>query len=131
MYRAMGLLDGVRVVRSSDPAIRETACDVSDYFVDVPHHEEIVRARMMDGALKLHEGGAAYTTLPLAGFTKTQITPTRDSRLRWMQSVIHCTHYIAGAGEQAYLNRSDAPEITFVNRDPIDHSDEAYTEVKD
>jgi hypothetical protein len=44
-----------------------------------------------------------------------------------MQSVIHCTHYIAGAGEQAYLNQADAPEITFVNRDPIDRPDEAYT----
>ena len=45
-----------------------------------------------------------------------------------MQSVIHCTHYIAGAGEQAYLNKSDAPEINFINRDPIDRSDEAYAE---
>jgi hypothetical protein len=43
-----------------------------------------------------------------------------------MQSVIHCTHYIAGAGEQAYLRKEDAPEITFVNRDTIDRSDEAY-----
>jgi hypothetical protein len=45
-----------------------------------------------------------------------------------MQSVIHCTHYIAGAGEQAYLDHPDAPEITFVTRDPIDRSDEAYAE---
>jgi hypothetical protein len=45
-----------------------------------------------------------------------------------MQSVIHCTHYIAGAGEQAYLNKPDAPEITFINRDPIDRSDEAHAE---
>jgi hypothetical protein len=43
-----------------------------------------------------------------------------------MQSVIHCTHYIAGAGEQAYLRKEDAPEINFVNRDPIERSDEAY-----
>ena len=46
-----------------------------------------------------------------------------------MQSVLHCTHYIAGAGEQAYLRREDAPEITFVNRDPIDRSDEAFTDL--
>ena len=59
-----------------------------------------------------------------------QISPTRDTRLRWMQSVLHCTHYIAGAGEQAYLRREDAPEITFIVRDTIDQSDEAYTEIQ-
>jgi len=129
MYRRMGLLDGIRVVRSSDPLVRFAACDVSDIFVDVPHEGEIVRARRIDGALKLHEGGNSYVTLPITPFTKEQVTPTRDTRLCWMQSVIHCTHYIAGAGEQAYLNKADAPEIIFVNRDPIDRSDEAYAEV--
>ena len=34
--------------------------------------------------------------------------------------------YIAGAGEQAYLRKEDAPEITFVNRDAIERPDEAY-----
>ena len=129
MYRRMDLLEGIRVVRSSDPAVRTAACDITDCFVDVPHCGEIVRARLLDGALKLHEGGDSYVTLPPAEYGKAQISPTRDSRLRWMQSVIHCTHYIAGAGEQAYLNQADAPEITFVNRDPIDRSDEAYTEL--
>jgi hypothetical protein len=62
-------------------------------------------------------------------FGKEQVSPARDSRLRWMQSVIHCTHYVAGLGEQAYLCAADAPEITFVKRDPIDRSDEAYTEI--
>ena len=33
-----------------------------------------------------------------------------------------------GAGEQAYLCKDDAPEITYVNRDTIDRSDEAYTD---
>jgi len=129
MYRRMGLLEGIRVVRSSDLAVRRTACTVPDFFVDVPFQSEIVRARMIDGALKLHEGGECYVTLPTISFTSEQITPTRDTRLRWMQSILHCTHYIAGAGEQAYLNRADAPEITFVNRDQIDRSDEAYTEI--
>ena len=64
MYRRMGLLDGVRVVRSSDPAFRRAACDVADFFVDVPYEGEIVRARLVDGALKLHEGGDAFVTLP-------------------------------------------------------------------
>lgn len=129
MYRGLGLLDGVRVVRSGDPAVRRAACDVTDCFVDVRHEGEIVRARRLpDGALCLHEGGDCYLTLPPVEFTKEQVSPSRDSRLRWMQSVLHCTHYIAGAGEQAYLNKADAPEITFINRDPIDRSDEAWTE---
>ena len=41
----MGLLEGIRVVRSSDPAVRRAACDVPEFFVDVPHEGEIVRAR--------------------------------------------------------------------------------------
>ena len=45
MYRGMGLLDGLDVVRSSDPEVRRHACDVDDFFVDVPYEGEIVRAR--------------------------------------------------------------------------------------
>ncbi len=131
MYRHMDLLEGVRVVRSSDAAVRRAACDVADFFVDVPHDGEIVRARMTGGGLRLHEGGERFIELPHADFTKEQVSPSRDSRLRWMQSVIHCTHYIAGAGEQAYLNKSDAPEITFLSRDSIDRSDEAYADFPD
>ncbi len=151
MYRGMGLLDGIRVVRSSDPAIRRTACDVAEFFVDVPFEGEIVRARFaheegradlpvgpdaqqrvptkFGGKLTLHEGGDSFVTLPATAFTKEQISPTRDSRLRWMQSVVHCTHYVAGAGEIAYLRREEAPEITFINRDAIDRHDEAFTEI--
>lgn len=129
MYRRMGLLEGIRVVRSGDPEFRRAACDVEDFFVDVMHDGELVRARWLDGALKLHKGGDQFVTLPATGFGKEQISPSRDTRLRWMQSVIRCTHYVAGAGEAAYLRREDAPEITFVNRDPIDRSDEAYTDL--
>ena len=130
MYHRMGLLEGIRIVRSGDPAVRGAACDVEDFFVDVPYQGETARARFADGALQLHEGGDSFVTLPPVPFDKSQVSPTRDSRLRWMQSVIHCTHYIAGAGEQAYLRREDAPEITFVNRDLIDRSDEAYCETQ-
>jgi len=131
MYRHMGLLAGIRVVRSSDPAVRNAACDVPEFYVDVPYEGEIVRARYSPapGILTLHEGGDSYLTLPLTAYTKQQISPTRDSRLRWMQSVVHCTHYVAGAGEKAYLHQEEAPEITFVSRDAIDRSDEAYTEI--
>jgi hypothetical protein len=73
MYRQMGLLDGIRVARSSDPAIRRAACDVSDFFVDVPHEGEVVRARWIEGELKLHEGGERYLTLPAVEFTKEQL----------------------------------------------------------
>ena len=129
MYRRLGLLDGIRVMRSSDPAFREAACEVPEFFVDTPYENEIVRARHTNGILQLHEGGNSFVTLPLTSFTKTQLSPTRDTRLRWMQSVVHCTHYVAGAGEQAYLRRADAPEIIYVKRDTIDRSDEAYTDL--
>jgi hypothetical protein len=129
MYRHMGLLEGIRVARSSDAALRRAACDVLEFFVDAPYEGEIVRARFLNGELKLHKGGDSYETLPPMNFTKEHISPTRDARLRWMQSVLRCTHYITGAGEQAYLRAEDAPEITYVNRNPIDRSDEAYTDL--
>lgn len=128
MYRRMGLLEGVEVVRSSDPGFRRAACEVDDFYVDVPHEGEVVRARRVNGALQLHAGGDSVVTLPPATYDRGQVSPCRDTRLRWMQSVIHCTHYIAGAGEQAYLRKEDAPEIAFVNRDPIERSNEAFTD---
>jgi hypothetical protein len=154
MYRGLGLLEGIRVARSSDPAFRREACDVAEFFLDVSYEGEIVRARFNAGApvsdparigsttqkhagteagapmLTLHEGGDSFITLPATPtFTKEQISPTRDTRLRWMQSVLRCTHYIAGAGEKAYLRPEETPEVTFIKRDAIDHSDEAWTEV--
>jgi hypothetical protein len=128
MYRRLGWLEAIHVARSSDPALRRRACEVSDFFVDVPYQGEIVRARVRDGELRLHAGGDAIVTLPATVFAKEQISPARDTRLRWMQSVLRCTHYVAGASEQAYLRQTEVPEITFVPRDPIERSDEAYTE---
>ena len=129
MYRRLNLLDGLRVVRSSDPTFRRTACDVREFFVDIPHEGEIVRARCCDGAFELHEGGDHFVKLPRTTFTKEQVSPSRDTRLRWMQSVVHCTHYVSGASEQDYLRTEETPEITFVKRDIIDRSDEACTEI--
>jgi hypothetical protein len=130
MYRGMDLLDGVDVVRSSDPEVRGRACDVDDFFVDVPYEGEIVRARARDGGLYLHGGGDSFVSLPGAasGFEKEKISPARDARLRWMQSVIHCTHYVTGAGEQAYLRLQDAPDVEYVRREDIERSGEAFTE---
>ncbi len=129
MYRAMGWLEGIRIARSSDPEFRRAACEVDDFYVEAPYEGEVVRARFSGGELKLHEGGDAFITLPPTTFTREQTSPTRDTRLRWMQSVLHCTHYVAGAGERAYLKQEEAPEITFVDRETIDRSDEAYTEI--
>jgi hypothetical protein len=128
MYQKMGLLDGMRVVRSSSREFRRAACDVSDFYVDVELEGEIVRARHVEGELKLHEGGDSYRTLPKTAFTKSQVSPARDTRLKWMQSVIGCTHYVSGASEQNYLRKQDAPEIIYVERETIDRSDEAYTD---
>ena len=111
------------------PTFRRAACDIEEFFVDVPHEGEIVRARCCDGAFKLHEGGDRFVNLPTTTFTKEQVSPSRDTRLRWMQSVVHCTHYVSGASEQDYLHSEETPEITFVKRDIIDRSDEAYTEI--
>jgi hypothetical protein len=78
--------------------------------------------------LLLHKGADRFIELPSQDFDPTQISPARDTRLRWMQSVIQCTHYVAGAGEREYLNEADAPGITFVPRMDISESDKAYTE---
>jgi len=126
MYQQMNLLDGVRVERSSNPAFRKQAVTIDDYFVDVKWEGEIVRARCRDGKLLLHQGGDKFIELPWVEFEAAQISPTRDTRLRWMQSVIGCTHYIAGAGEREYLNESDAEGVTFVPRTEISESDNAY-----
>ena len=127
MYARMGLLEGIRLERSSDPEFRNRAVAVDDYFVDVTWEMEIVRARHRDGKLLLHKGGDCFIELPPQPHEASQISPTRDTRLRWMQSVIGCTHYVAGAGERQYLNEADAPGVTFVPRDEISESDFAYT----
>ncbi len=127
MYARMGLLDGIRLERSSDPEFRKRAIVIDDYFVDVPWEGETVRARWRGGKLLLHRGGDSYIELPSQTFDAQQISPTRDTRLRWMQSVIQCTHYVAGAGERAYLNEADAPSAMFVAREEISDSNHAYT----
>jgi hypothetical protein len=126
MYARMGLLEGIRVERSSDPEFRKRAASIDDYFVDVTWEGELVRARHREGKLLLHKGGDCYVEIPPEPFDATKISPTRDTRLRWMQSVIRCTHYVAGAGEREYLDEADAPGVTFVPRDEITDADFAY-----
>lgn len=126
MYRRLGLLDGMRIARSGDPEFRRRAVAVDDYFVDVEYEGELVRARFTPEALLLHKGGKSYITLPPQEHEATQISPTRDTRLRWMQSVVGCTHYVAGASEIKYLNTEEAPGVQFIARDEISESDRAY-----
>ena len=129
MYARMGLLEGVRVERSSAPKFRARAVAVSDYFVDQRYEGEIVRTRYRDGKFLLHKGGDRFLEIPGGEFGPEQISPTRDTRFRWMQSVIRCTHYIAGASEQDYINKADAPEVKFIKRDNISDSGKAYIEL--
>jgi len=129
MYNRMGLLDGVKVERSSAPEFRARAEAVSDYFVDQQYEGEIVRARYRNGKFLLHKGGHRFLEIPRAKFGAEQISPTRDTRFRWMQSVIRCTHYVAGASEQHYINKADAPDVKFMERDEISDFDRAYTEL--
>lgn len=130
MYHKMGLLEGMKVVRSSDPYFRMQACNIDDYFVDTMWEGELVRARLHQDQLTLHKGGVVYVPLPKTQYGKENISPSRDSRLRWMQSVIGCTHYVSGASEQNYMRTEETPEIEFVKRLTIDRADEAYTELE-
>jgi hypothetical protein len=129
MYTRMGLLEGVRVERSSASEFRARAVAVSDYFVDQRYEGEIVRARYRDGKFLLHKGGDRFLEIPGGEFGPKQISPTRDTRFHWMQSVIRCTHYIAGASEQDYINKAGAPQVKFIKRDEISDFDRAYTKV--
>jgi hypothetical protein len=127
MYASMRLLEGINLARSSDPGFRRRAARLDDFFVDVQWEGETVRARCRDRKLLLHKGADCYIELPPQEYDAAQISPARDTRLLWMQSVIHCTHYVCGAGERRYLNAADAPEITFVPRDDISDPGRAYT----
>jgi hypothetical protein len=129
MYSRMGLLEGIRVERSSAREVRARAVAVPEYFVDQRYEGEIVRARYRGGKLLLHKGGDRFLEILGQDFGPEQISPTRDTRFRWMQSVIQCTHYVAGASEQHYINKADAPQVKFIKRDEISDSGKAYTEL--
>lgn len=127
LYQKIGLLDGIEVVRSGDPAFRREADDLKQYFADIPYQGETVRAELHDGAFRLHEGGGKYFDIPApADIPKEAKNPGRDERFRWMQSVVHATHYVYGAGEGEYLKMADFPEVTFVEREKIDRPEHAW-----
>jgi hypothetical protein len=126
IYEAMGLIKGINVARSSERSFRSAACPIEDYFVDLPYEGEIVRARARDGKFWLHKGGDKFIEVPAQNFGPEQVSPTRDTRFRWMQSVIRCTHYVCGASEQDYIDKAEGPGVTFVERESIDNSADAY-----
>ena len=126
-YAALGLLDGIRPVRTSDPAVRRRAIPVDDVFVDVLHHGVVVRARRLGSDLRLHAGGDAWIDLPRQRWSPEQVSPARDTRFAWQQSVVPCTHYIAGASEIVYLRPADFPAVTFVPRDIVEDPHAAWT----
>lgn len=152
MYRKLGLLDGIEVVRSSDSNFRNQACDINDGFADVEYKSEIVRAKVnhqrtqahslpspiservasgpgevMNIIGALHEGGGKYTNITISdNLLKAQISPGANERFKWMQSVINCTHYIYGESEKKYLKFNDFPEVKFIPREKIDKPDLAY-----
>lgn len=128
MYKKLGLLDGIEIVRSGDKDVRKQASDLTEeFYADVPYEGETVRAEMHEGTLRLHEGGGKYITVPLPEhIEKWQKNPGRDQRFAWMQSVIHATHYITGRSEAAYLEKSHFPDVIFVDRDDIEDSAYAY-----
>src|SRR5581483_3061159 len=57
IYRKMGILDGIEVVRSSDKNLRQQAADIKDGFADIEYQDEIVRAKIESQKLSIHEGG--------------------------------------------------------------------------
>lgn len=127
LYQAMGLLNDIEIVRSGDKNFRNSASDLSgDYFVDVEYENEIVRARWRSGKIVLHRGGDQYLELPPQVITKEQINADREQRFGWMNSVIHCTHYITGKGEGTYLDTQNFAAVKFINRDDIADSDFAW-----
>jgi len=127
MYKKMGLLDGIEVIRSSDKNFREKAIDIKDGFADIEYQGEIVRARIDDNYLTLHEGGGKYTKIPIPDkITKLQTSAGKDERFAWMQSVIGCTHYVYGKGEKGYLKFDENPDINFIERDKIQNPNFAF-----
>lgn len=127
LYQKLGLLDNITIVRSSDHAVRSQAIDLpDDYFADVSHEGEVVRARVNGGKLFLHRGGDEYLTLPSQPITKVQMNPNSEQRFAWMQSVVHCTHYVYGQGEGEYLDKEQLAGVTLVARADIPDANLAW-----
>lgn len=146
MYRALGWLEGIEIVRSSDPQFRSQALDISnqDHYLDIEYKGAIVHARRLTptspsyhkresgGSYFLDHGGNVRETVPVkvrAENFQPLLSPTRTNRFAWMQSVIHCTHYIYGKGEKEYVDFSPWKDIAFVPRKEAHDPDFAVVEL--
>lgn len=127
MYEKMKLLNDISVMRSSDQTLRKNAMELEDYFADVDFEGEKVRAKYQLGKLFLHRGGGLYHYIKPDKITKEQVSPDKEKRFSWMQSVIHCTHYIIGESEMTYLDTKKYPEVTFIPREPVENPEMAWT----
>ena len=85
MYRRMGLLDGIRVARSSDPAFRRAACDVDDFFVDVP-----LRGRDRAGPVRGRRPQAAQGGRPVRRTSPPRRSPASRSARRATPACAGC-----------------------------------------
>jgi len=117
MYQKMGLLEGVEIVRSSDPSVRRGATEVADFFVDTEYENETVSARFMGDSLKLVSLFEKDILLPLPPFNKEKISPSSDI-FTWIQSVMNCSHYIYGSEEKDYITPKDYPGVSFIEEVP-------------
>lgn len=130
MYKHLGLLENITIIRSGNKEFRETAIELEgEFYADVPYQNEIVRAKYQNQRLFLHEGGEKYIYLPAPEkFEKAQKSAGRDQRFAWMQSAVNCTHYIYGEGEANYLEFKNFPEVEFVPRLKTDKPEFAWLE---
>jgi hypothetical protein len=131
MYKALGILDGIEIMRSGDKEFREKATDLQEFYADVEYQNEIVRAQARDGRLYLHEGGGSYLEIGEAkNIEKWQKNPGRDERFQWMQSVIGSTHYITGESEEVYLKKENFKDTIFIKRDAVENGEFANLNFK-
>ena len=115
MYGKMGLLDGVRVERSSSPEFRKRAVSVDNFILLMPSG----KAKRFGPA-----AGTENCFCTRAPTGSSNSLPRISTPLRSVLRVIlvcggcnrsfNASHYVAGAGEQEDLNEADAPGITFV-----------------
>jgi len=134
MYKKLGLLDDIEIISSFSPPFRKKA-DLSDfgngYYYDIQYEGELVRAEVYNNTLRLHHGGDQYTTIKEIDPKELlkhpeHISPGRDKRFAWMQSVINCTHYIMGNEEAKYLAKKNIKYVELIKRDQIENANGAW-----
>ena len=90
---------------------RRAACDMSEFFVDVPHEGEIVRARFAERCVELARRRRFVRHIARDAFHQgtNQSHARHPAALDAIRGALHALH--CRAGEKAYLRTEDAPEI--------------------